>query len=150
MKHERHLSARGVPTVPYLVYLPDGKVGLARSSTANNEWAVARVSRQHGGWKVDAIHNTSQRGHDDVVATAERITEEEAACHAICDDASTALMPKEGFRLSRGAIRAINAVEGISVEMTDAIFAEIDEMEARGLTRDQMRSEIKTKYGKKD
>lgn len=84
MRHERTFSRLGIPTVPYLVYLPDGKIGLARSETAQNAWAVAMVSRHKSGWRVDAVHNTScGRGTDDTVATAERITEEEATRFAI-------------------------------------------------------------------
>ena len=56
-------------------------------------------------------------------------------------------MAKEGFRLSRGAIRKINAVEGIPMERTDAIFAELDAWEAEGLTHDQIRDRIREKYG---
>jgi hypothetical protein len=86
MKHERHLSERGVPTTPYLVYLPDGKTDVFRSATAQNAWAVAKVTRRKGGWSIDAVHNTAaSRLDNDTVATAERITEEEAIRYFLRD-----------------------------------------------------------------
>jgi hypothetical protein len=58
-------------------------------------------------------------------------------------------MTKEGFRLTRGAIRKINAVEGIPMERTDAIFAELDAWRDEGLTDAQIRDRIREKYGAK-
>lgn len=55
-------------------------------------------------------------------------------------------MAKEGYRLTRGAIRKINAVEGIPMEQTDAIFAKLDAWEAEGLTPAQIRERIRQEY----
>jgi len=67
--------------VPYLVYLPGGGRGLARSETAENAWAVAHLLpvKTAERWKVRAILDVASRFDGDIAATAERLTEEDVA-----------------------------------------------------------------------
>ena len=51
---------------------------MARSQTAENAWAVAHLEEVRGGWRVKAIFDTACSRDEEIAATAERISEEEA------------------------------------------------------------------------